>query len=111
MQSVKAHTFRQFLALAILAIFSLAITPWSALHQHNEHIEVVEENCTHKVHVKASAEHCLVCKAHFEKSYTTEIYNYVIHLKVQLVKRIFQAISGSYTALISTQLRGPPAFS
>ncbi len=111
MQSIRANTFKQLLALAILAIFSLAITPWSALHQHNEHVEIVEKNCTHKVHVKASAEHCLVCKAHFEKNYTADFYNYSIHLKVQLVKRIFQVIGGSYTELISTQLRGPPAFS
>jgi len=109
MQAKKQHFFKQAFALVILAIFSLAITPWSALHHHEQEITVVEKNCTHKVHVKTSAEDCLICKAHFEKNYVSALHDYVVYLKANLVEHIFPLVGNSFTEIIASCLRGPPA--
>lgn len=108
MRAKKRHLLKKISAAVILAIFSLAITPWSALHQHEDSTTIHEKNCTHSVHVKNSSENCLVCKAHFEKNYTTDFYNYLVHLKIEFIKRIFPSISGSFTQIIASCLRGPP---
>lgn len=95
----------------MLWVFSLAITPWSALHHHAEsHESVVEKHCTHKLHLKTSQENCLICKAHFEKNYTLSEQLSVTYLERSLVTRVVLAPSTAYTALISTSLRGPPFF-
>lgn len=110
MQVKKRHFLKQFLAIVILAIFSLAITPWSVLH-HHETTLVHEKNCTHTVHVKTSSESCLICKAHFEKDYTSDFYTYLVHLKTEFIKRMFPFVAGSFTEIIATCLRGPPSLS
>ena len=111
MKAKKTHFFKQLLATLILGIFCLAITPWNALHHHDGHIDAHEKNCTHTVHVKVADDHCLICKAHFEKNYTSDFYNYIIHFKTELIKRIFPLIGSSFTEVIATCLRGPPSFS
>lgn len=111
MQAKKSNFIKQLLAVIILAIFSLAITPWSILHHHEEVVVAHEKNCTHNVHVKTSEEHCLVCKVHFEKNYSTDLYTYLLHLPQELIKRIFPLLDSSFTEVIATSLRGPPSFS
>lgn len=107
MHTNKRKLFTRLLAIVILAVFAMAITPWSAIHHHDNTV-AVEKNCTHKIHVKTASDNCLICKAHFEKNYTADFYNYIVHLKIELIKRIFPVISGSFTEVIATCLRGPP---
>ncbi len=110
MQAKKIIFFKRLSAILFLGVFILAITPWSALHQHERHAQVVEKDCSHTVHVKVSEESCLICKAHFEKNFTSDFFNYIIHFKTELIKRAFPLIGNSFTELISTCLRGPPKF-
>lgn len=96
----------------MLWVFSLAITPWSALHHHEQVPEVaVEKHCTHKFHLKTQQETCLICAAHFEKNYTTSEHSYITYLSSELIPENILSISSSYAALIATSLRGPPSFS
>ncbi|MDQ8003791.1 MAG: hypothetical protein REI64_03260 [Pedobacter sp.] len=109
MQAKKRHFLKQISAVVILAIFSLAITPWGALHHHEENIPVHEKNCTHTVHVKTSSENCLVCKAHFEKNFVSDIQNYIVYLKANIVENTVSLVGNSFTSIIASCLRGPPA--
>lgn len=96
----------------MLWVFSLAITPWGALHHHEEvSNSVVEKNCTHKLHLKTEKETCLICKAHFEKNYTVSNASFVTYLTSKALSNEVSVVSSSYTHLISTSLRGPPSFS
>ena len=109
---IKRLHINQVLTVIMLWVFSLAITPWSALHHHdNSHEGPVEKHCTHKLHLKTSQENCLICKAHFEKNYTLSDQLTVTYLESSLLTRAILAPSSAYTALISTSLRGPPATS
>ena len=102
---------QQFLTLALLWVFSLAITPWSSLHHHEEQIVVVEKHCTHHLHLKTTQETCLICKAHFEKKFIgTEVFT-VTYLESKVFHSTSLNITDSYAELISTSLRGPPIFS
>mgnify|MGYP003587728219 CR=1 FL=1 len=109
MQAKKRHFLKQISAIVILAIFSLAITPWSALHHHEETTTVHEKNCTHTVHVKTSSENCLVCKAHFEKNFVSDFHNYVVYLKANIVENVFSLVGNPFTDIIASCLRGPPS--
>ena len=95
----------------MLWVFTLAITPWSSLHQHQEVATTIEKNCTHKFHVKAEQDHCLICKAHFEKNYTISVYSHVTYLTSKLLEKNIPIVTSSYLELISTSLRGPPSLS
>lgn len=96
----------------MLWVFSLAITPWSALHHHAEvAANSVEKNCTHKVHVKTNSDTCLICKAHFEKNYTITKGTFITYLGSKLMAQNNPIVTSSYSELISTSLRGPPVFS
>jgi hypothetical protein len=109
---IKRLHINQILTVMMLWVFSLAITPWSALHHHaNLHEGPVEKHCTHKLHLKSSQESCLICKAHFEKNYTLSEQLTVTYLESFLIARVVIAPSSAYTALISTSLRGPPVSS
>lgn len=106
---IKRLHINQILTVMMLWVFSLAITPWSALHHHTTVQEgPIERHCTHKFHLKSSQENCLICKAHFEKNYTVSDQLSVTYLERTLIKRVVIAPSSAYTALISTSLRGPP---
>ncbi|WP_199117128.1 hypothetical protein [Pedobacter sp. ASV28] len=109
MQKKKYRFLKQLFAIVMLGVFSLAITPWNALHHHEDTPPVVEKNCTHKVHVKTETENCLICKAHFEKNFTADFYTYLVHLNSKLVESIFPLVGSLFTELITTSLRGPPA--
>lgn len=92
----------------MLWVFSLAITPWSAFHHHQNVVTTVEKNCTHKLHVKAEQDHCLICKVHFEKNYIVSVSSFVTYLASNLLERNNPILISSYSELISTSLRGPP---
>ena len=93
----------------MLWVFSLAITPWSALHHHAEVADnSIEKNCTHKVHIKTNQENCLICKAHFEKNYTVSKATFITYLNSKLMSKHISVVTSSYAELISTSLRGPP---
>lgn len=111
MQAKNRHFLKNVFAVIILGVFSLAITPWSALHHHEEITPVHEQNCKHTVHVKTATEHCLICKAHFEKNYTTSYNSYSIYLKSDLILRDYPVVASSFTEIIASCLRGPPSFS
>jgi hypothetical protein len=96
----------------MLGVFSIAITPWAAFHNHEALVNVPKEkHCTHQFHVKQQENTCLICAAHFEKSYTTSSHSYVIFLYSKLITIETPSASSSFAALISTSLRGPPSFS
>ena len=109
MQAKKILFFKRLSAIFILGVFILAITPWSTLHHHERHANVIEKDWSHTVHVKVSEDSCLICKAHFEKNFTSNFYNYIIHLKTELIKKAFPLIGISFTEIIATCLRGPPS--
>jgi len=103
---------QRVLTIVLLWVFSLAITPWSSLHQHEElKASVVEKHCTHKLHLKTEQDTCLICKAHFEKNYTVTKANFITYLESRLMSTPITIVSSSYAELISTSLRGPPVFS
>ena len=111
MQAKKRHFLKQFSAVIILAIFSLAITPWGALHHHESETIVHEKHCTHTVHVKTSSETCLICKAHFEKNFTVGFQNQLVYLKASPIQTNYPLVGNSFTDIIASCLRGPPSFS
>ncbi len=95
----------------MLLVFSIALTPWSALHHHPVavHQPVKEKVCTHKLHISSHADTCLVCAAHFEKSYDHVMVTFqVFHSVITYIKES-PVLRSSYVALLSTSLRGPPA--
>lgn len=102
---------KRFLTIIILWVFGIAITPWGALHHHQVNDVPVEKTCTHSVHVKSNQDHCLICKAHFEKNYTIASLSYYTYLNSELMQRTAPVVSGSFVQFISTSLRGPPALS
>jgi ABC-type uncharacterized transport system permease subunit len=107
---IKRLHINQVLTGIMLWVFSLAITPWSAMHHHPEvHEQTVEQHCTHKLHFKTQQENCLICKAHFEKNYTVASKLPVAYLQSETIIRSVIVYSHSYTALIFTSLRGPPS--
>jgi len=108
MHARKRHFLKQLFAMLMLGVFALAVTPWGALHHHEENTVIKEKHCTHTVHVKTSTETCLICKAHFEKNFTTSFHSYLIHLKSKFIKRATPSIAGAFTEIIASCLRGPP---
>lgn len=91
-----------------MMVFAIVLTPWAAFHHHEEPSLRAEKHCTHKVHIKAQSETCLVCSAHFEKNYVSTHSLYKIFLSVKLFNRSNTVLRGSFTDVISTSLRGPP---
>ncbi|MBB2146501.1 hypothetical protein GM921_13445 [Pedobacter sp. LMG 31464] len=96
----------------MLWVFSLAITPWSVLHHHQQIADTaVEKHCTHKLHIKTQQDTCLICAAHFEKNYTITTASHITYLTSKLMPKNIAVVTSSYAELISTSLRGPPSFS
>lgn len=62
----------------------------------------------HKVHVGTAQHNCLICSAHFTKDLNTHANEFQIILESKAVVKNFELVSGTYVALISTSLRGPP---
>jgi hypothetical protein len=96
----------------MLLIFCLAITPWSVFHHHQPVAQIVpEKHCTHHVHVQAQKDNCLICTAHFEKSYFPKGDSFVTYLHSKAIIKNMAIVKSAYAVLISTSLRGPPTFS
>ena len=112
LKNKRSHISR-IIAVFLLWVFAIALTPWSSIHHHDD--EVVEhcaENakmCMHKVHIGTAQHNCLVCSAHFEKDLHINAVKYKVNLESKGVIKNFSLISASYVSLISTSLRGPPA--
>lgn len=105
----RTHIHR-ILAMAMLWVFFLALTPWSSFHHHQE-VKYSCENetiCTHKVHLSTHADQCLICSAHFEKTYilTQHFFNVYENPSIYIQNQHIEP--ALYTELISTSLRGPP---
>jgi hypothetical protein len=106
----KRVHIKEMLATAMLWVFFLALTPWSSFHHHQEISYTCnhETSGSHKVHISSHAEQCLICSAHFEKTYSISHHFFsfyespVLYIKNQPVQHAL------YSELISTSLRGPP---
>lgn len=96
----------------MLAVFAIALTPWSVLHHHDIVLDPPKEaHCTHLAHVQAHAADCLICKANFTKHYTSTHSIYKVFLSVKIFCRAEPVFTDYYTKLIRTCLRGPPILS
>lgn len=108
----KRLHINRILAVLLLCVFAIALTPWSSLHHHEaeevSHCEKDGRLCMHKVHVGMAQHNCLICAAHFEKDYQVQANTYLLILPVQNLVKGYSLCSASYTELISTSLRGPP---
>ncbi len=98
--------------MLLLWVFAIALTPWSALHHHEEQQDYCAKNgkeCMHKFHVGKEKHNCLICSAHFEKDYYTDAVPYQAKLQSKAIVKNYTLTGGCYTELIGTSLRGPPA--
>ncbi|PTS92623.1 hypothetical protein DBR11_26645 [Pedobacter sp. HMWF019] len=99
----------RILSALMLMVFSIALTPWSALHHHEEDLHLTKEkNCTHKLHLSTHSETCLICAAHFEKDFVATTSHFQVFLTLKSLLKTAPLISSSYTELIDSSLRGPP---
>ena len=109
MNQKRAHIGRM-LATAMLWVFFLALTPWASFHHHQEISYNCgnETICTHKVHLSSHAEQCLVCAAHFEKTYVIAhtFFSFYENPGIYIKNQPAQALL--YSKSIGTALRGPP---
>jgi hypothetical protein len=108
----KKHLhIHRVLSILLLWVFAIALTPFSAFHDHH-HAEpkcvAHEKACTHKVHVSNHAEECLICAAHFEKNYIATAYHFEVYLVNKPATPYYPTVSGFYTELVGLALRGPP---
>ena len=62
----------------------------------------------HKLHLSTRGDHCLICAAHFEKTYVKTIHHFQVYFQTQPIIYNQATITGSYTDLIGSSLRGPP---
>lgn len=102
------------MSVLLLMVFAIALTPFSAFHNHDHHQEEVackkgHKDCGHKFHIHSSSDDCLICKAHFEKNYTQTYHHYQLFKDVKVVSKYFFAARFHYTELINLALRGPPS--
>ncbi|RQO72410.1 hypothetical protein DBR43_14535 [Pedobacter sp. KBW06] len=109
MKKSQQHINR-IISIALLWVFAIALTPFGALHHHDEAPQCLknEKTCTHKLHVSNHTETCLVCAAHFEKNYLHEYTHFQVFLEIRTLSKYYALVSGSYTELIGSSLRGPP---
>jgi hypothetical protein len=101
----------RLLSAVLLLVFSIALTPWTAFHHHEEvnpH-SVKEEFCTHKLHISSHTDTCLVCAAHFEKNYVNVTATFQVFLSVSLWIKELHVFANAYIPLFKTHLRGPPS--
>nr|WP_157247338.1 hypothetical protein [Pedobacter panaciterrae] len=99
------------ISIALLMVFSIALTPFSILHNHHEEETQCTKNgetCKHEFHVRKHADTCLICAAHFEKDYITTHSHYTLYQVSTPVLKSVEAVSSSYAEFIRHGLRGPP---
>ncbi|WP_157766503.1 hypothetical protein [Pedobacter ginsengisoli] len=99
------------ISIVLLMVFSIALTPFSILHNHHEEETQCAKNgetCKHEFHVRKHAETCLICAAHFEKDYIKTHSHYALYQVSKPGIKPIDPVSNSYADLISLGLRGPP---
>ncbi|MET3112779.1 hypothetical protein AAKU52_000497 [Pedobacter sp. CG_S7] len=106
----RRNHIKSILSAILLLVFSIALTPWSALHHHPEVVYHPEKEkiCTHKLHISSHVDTCLVCAAHFEKNYVNASATFQVFLSIQLWVKETPILRSSSVALFSTSVRGPP---
>ncbi|KQR71770.1 hypothetical protein ASF92_00145 [Pedobacter sp. Leaf176] len=93
----------------MLMVFTIALTPWNLLHQHQPVAAVTKEvNCKHLSHVQAHTENCLICNAGFEKNYVQTHQLYKIFLSAKIFSQANPVLKSFFTEIRRTSLRGPP---
>jgi hypothetical protein len=111
-QLTKKHLhIQQAFAVLMLLVFAIALIPWSTLHHHEEQqndCAKYGKMCMHKTHVGNESHNCLICSAHFEKDYLNRTHPLEMKSRSVAIIKTYVLITASYTALISTSLRGPP---
>jgi hypothetical protein len=107
----RSHIVRSF-AVFMLWLFTIALIPWSTLHHHEEEQDTCvkyAKMCMHRAHVGNQSHNCLICSAHFEKDYITTTHSFEMKSHGIVLIKAYVLLNASYTALISTSLRGPPS--
>jgi hypothetical protein len=131
----KSLHIKRSLSVVLLLVFAIALTPFSIFHHHEESPRCEEnlahakalvvdlaavgnsvygadhdhsKSCSHKFHISGPTDHCLICSAHFEKSYTNSEFHYQVYQDFKPVSKRYSAVSGSFTELVGSSLRGPP---
>lgn len=107
----KILDINRAISVVLLMVFSIALTPFSILHNHHEEEVSCAKNgetCKHQYHLRNHADTCLICAAHFEKDYITTHSHYTLYQVSKPVLKPVQTISSSYAELIRLGLRGPP---
>lgn len=110
MRKKRAH-IHQIITVILLAVFSLAILPWNVVHKHDAPLSrsIAEKHCTHKEHIQSYQEQCLICNAHFEKSYTVQQKSFSLIVDKPADLHFSPICQTAYVELIATSLRGPPS--
>jgi hypothetical protein len=107
----KHQHIHRYLSILLLWVFAIALTPFSAFHNH-KHEETScaghQKTCNHKLHVSNHSDDCLVCKAHFEKNYLKEQQYFPTYRAYTHARPYYTILSGTYVELIRRSLRGPP---
>jgi len=99
------------IAVLLLMVFAMALTPFAAFHDHHHEAPVCVKNhqdCGHKFHIHEGGDNCLICKAHFEKNYAVQQVQCHYFSITRTFMPAMPPVKGSYTELISLSLRGPP---
>ncbi|WP_196859442.1 hypothetical protein [Pedobacter sp. CAN_A7] len=110
MYSKNKHISR-CLSVLLLLVFTIALTPWNALHHHPEVVvhQEVEKSCTHELHLSSHVDSCLVCEAHFVKDFVNSTATFQVFISTTSCLIVNPSLRSSYTELVHTSLRGPPA--
>ena len=108
--NTKRKYISRLLSVLLLMVFSIALTPWNALHHHPEVVihQEVEKSCTHELHLSSHVEHCLVCEAHFVKDFINVTATFQVFITSATRVEAYPSLGNSYAELIQTSLRGPP---
>ena len=107
----RANHIHRILSILLLWVFAIALTPFSAFHNHNHEeprCSATEKICQHKVHISNHTDTCLVCAAHFEKNYLRTTTRFEIYQVNKPLVKFYPTVKGCYAELISLALRGPP---
>jgi hypothetical protein len=101
---------KRFLSFALLWVFFIALTPWSALHHHAEvsYSCTNEPVCKHKLHIGTHQEQCLVCAAHFEKDYVSTWNYFQIYITNSIFLHSQPFHAEVYASSVAIAVRGPP---
>lgn len=111
LKKTRSH-ITQILTLFLIWTFAITVIPWAALHHHQEEQEYCAKEgkiCMHKTHVGNEQHNCLICAAHFIKDYHNTAVSFRVSLSGKIITRNYTPVESSYTALIRSSLRGPPA--